>query len=92
MSNFGFSKFKEIIYIYRETRVKADELFRSVHADAFSLANEFGVEEKSSRSFKQQVYRNNIYSETVNKYWQRPMYLPSVDTGFSKIKTRSAKN
>ena len=39
-SNFGFTKIEEIIYIYKETRKKVDELFQSVYAEAVSLANE----------------------------------------------------
>ena len=53
---------------YKETHEKADELFQSVCAEAVSLPNEFGVEEKWLRSFEQQVSRNNIPSETVEVY------------------------
>ena len=42
--NFRFSKIEEIIYMYKESRDKADKLFQSVYTEAVSLANEFSIE------------------------------------------------
>ena len=42
--NFRFRKIEEIIYMYKESRDKADKLFQSVYTEAVSLANEFSIE------------------------------------------------
>ena len=46
----GFKKIEEMIYIYKETREKTDELFQSVYTEAVSLANVYSIEEKWSQS------------------------------------------
>ena len=66
--NFVFKKNDEIIDICKETREKADELFQSVYAKAVSLPEEFGIEEKWSESFGQQINLNNIPLETAEEY------------------------
>ena len=76
---FGFKKIEEVIYIYEETREKADVRFHSVYAEAVSLAEKFGSEEKRTRLCGRQKNRENIPSETVKEYWQRSVYLPFLD-------------
>ena len=85
--NFGFTKIKET---YNETREKAEVLFQSVYAEAVSLANEFGIEEKWSESWGQQI-NWNITLEIVKEYWQRSVYLPFLDIAFVKMKPCSVK-
>ena len=48
--NFGVKKIEEVNHIYEETREKVDELFQSLLAEALSLSNKFGIEEKWSQS------------------------------------------
>ena len=85
---FGFKKIEEVIYICEETREKPDERFHSVYAEAVSLAEKFGSEEKQPRLCGRQKNRENIPSETVKEYWQRSVYLPFLDVACAEMKSR----
>ena len=61
-------KIEEIIHIYKETRIKADELFQSAYVEAACLDNEFGIEKKWSQSCGQQMNLKRIPSEMVKEY------------------------
>ena len=65
---FTFKNIEEIIDIYEETCEKADEQFQLVYAEAVSLNNKFGIQEKQPRLCGQQTNRNNILSEMVKQY------------------------
>ena len=63
----GFKKIEEVIYIYEETREKADERFHSVYAEAVSLAEKFVSGEKRPRLCGRPKNRENIPSETAKE-------------------------
>ena len=57
---FRFKKTEERIAIYKETYEKADEWFQSIYAEAASLTNKLGVEEKQPGLCGQLINWNKI--------------------------------
>lgn len=53
---------------HRETQEKTDEVLQSVHVEAVSLTDKFGIETKCTQQ-QQQMNWNKIHSETTKEYW-----------------------
>ena len=72
---FGFKEIEEVIYIYEETREKSDERFHSVYAEAVSLAEKFGSEEKRPRLCgRQKIEKTSLQKQLRNTDKDRYTY------------------